>query len=137
MAEVLHIPQLGLDDPAIEREEQYRQQFDSQRLQDRMEARQDVEEQEKRENPLPITKQETDSTIRLFRLVTAMNPLTFIWYVIETTLRYLTANLMGFEWPGVWQKVSKIERWVMFGANGLLIVIFMVSVSLMVFLQPG
>lgn len=132
------MPSLGLADDTAEREERYQQQFEQQRLQDRMETKQAVEQQEDQQGgSIQALRQETDSTIRLFRLVTALNPLTFIWYVLETTLRYLTANIMGFEWPGVWQKVSKIERWVMFGTHGLLLIVFIISVTLMVFLQPG
>lgn len=137
MAEVLQMPSYGLDDPIAEREEQYRQQFDSQRLQDRMEARQQAEAQTNQEIGVTAIKKETDDVIRLFRLITALNPLTFIWYVLETTARYITANLLGFEWPGVWQKVSKVERWVMFGANGLLIIITITAIMLLVVLNPA
>lgn len=137
MAQVLQMPAMGLDTPDEGVEESRKVEFDRAKLEDRLNMKQQATQMLSGiAGSVPITKQETDEAIRLIRLVTALNPLTFIWWVIETTFRYLTANLMGFEWPGVWQKVSKIERWVMFGANGLLIVGFVVALMLLVMSNP-
>jgi hypothetical protein len=135
MADALQMPAAGYvaAEEQLEREESYRQQLEGQRLQDRIAARQ----QPSQTSNLPITKQETDEVIRLFRLITALNPLTFIWWIIETTLRYITANLMGFEWPGIWQKVSKVERWVMFGADALLFFAVGIGLALLLMLNPA
>ncbi len=137
MAQVLQMPAMGLD-TTDDSEESRKVEFDRRQTRARLDAKQQATQLASGAAAgIPVTMKETDEAIRMMRMMTALNPLTFIWWVIETTFRYLTANLMGLEWPGIWQKVSKVERWVMFGADGLLFIVICVALALLVLTNPA